>query len=1029
MHTRSLQIFIAFYELVRKLMLVLALLILPWPALAQLCAVPGFSGPVASLSGVVNTYYTGSSGGASGSTVNLGAQRGAPSATTTFSVGDLVLIMQMQGATLNTSDTSLYGDGQGASNTRQDATVPTLPAPSPTVPYSAATNATNGYAGGFTAATAGRYEYAVVTQIASATQLRVRGAGAGGNLLYSYTQSAGPNQNTYQVIRVPQHASAVITGALTAPVWNGSTGGVVALDVAGLLTFNAGINVSQSGFRGGGVRNIGALTSPQFGGWRALYATNLGGMKGEGLAGTPARVYDSLSNALSTLAATDGYVDGDVGRGAPGNAGGGGNQHNAGGGGGGNGGAGGNGGGSWNANVNNQSGWQTGGFGGFPVSASFDSNRLFMGGGGGAGDVGGNGSTDPQGSGANGGGIIIVRAGSISGSASLLSNGGNAPNTGSTDSAGGGGAGGSILISVQSGGLAGLTLQANGGNGGNTTMGATNPEQDGPGGGGGGGVIYTPAGGAGTSGVGAAGNLTTANTNPTDPPFYYARPGQTGLLPSVGLAQDNVGARAGFECLPVLSVNKSATPTVINTPIGATTSYTISVTNGTLSGGVTNLTLFDQALPPGWTLASPATYTYSPLPSPTVLGAGAEAAAGVVEPVLPDSSINSLATSFDLRGPATAPGEAATAGQNALRWGTFFLDQGATLTLSFVVNIADTSPVGNYHNSAGLSYLDPTRLNADTNRLITPATSNGANRSLTNYTSNTTHASAAAGAVNGSNYNGLQAGPTGEDVRLNGDLSISKTGLLSAAAGQTFTYTLSPRNNGRAIRDLVFSTDQASTAFNTDTISRILSNATVSVTDTLPASLTLTSAFSGAGWSCSNAGQTVSCTRTPTSVPLAASTTLPIITGTVRVSTTACPGPIVNTATIAGLQAPYIDYALANNTTSFSTSIDCNANLSVTKTNAVTTLTAGTTTSYTLTFANAGPSTADGAVAKDIPSTGLSNCSVTSCTASGGSPAAVCPAPAAWPNLLTGAGLILINFPSGSTLTFALSCAVSATGQ
>ncbi|NJS35913.1 MAG: hypothetical protein HC765_04870 [Brachymonas sp.] len=157
---------------------------------------------------------------------------------------------------------SQYGDGLGAAFTRQDATVPTLPAPSPTVAYNSATNASNGYAGGVTSATAGRYEYAVVTQVVSASQLRVRGNGGGGGLINSYTQSTGANQNTYQVVRVPQLSSATITGELTAPAWNGRSGGVVALDVAGTLTLNAGINVSQRGFRGGGVRNIGAITAP-----------------------------------------------------------------------------------------------------------------------------------------------------------------------------------------------------------------------------------------------------------------------------------------------------------------------------------------------------------------------------------------------------------------------------------------------------------------------------------------------------------------------------------------------------------------------------------------------------------------------------------------------------------------------------------------------------------------------------------------------------------------------------------------------
>jgi uncharacterized repeat protein (TIGR01451 family) len=798
--------------------------------------------------------------------------------------------------------------------------------------------------------------------------------------------------------------------------------------VAGQLTLNAGINVSQRGFRGGGVRNIAAQTAPQFGGWRALYSTNLGGMKGEGIAGTPARTYDSLNNLLSAIAATDGYTDGDVGRGAPGNAGGGGNQHNAGGGGVGNGGAGGNGAGSWNANVDGQSGWQTGGYGGFPVATLFGAERMFLGGGGGAGDVGGNGSTDPQGSGANGGGMILVRAGGIDGAGTFQANGGNAPNTGSTDSAGGAGAGGSILVTVQSGGVGAITFQANGGVGGSTNMGAGNPEQDGPGGGGGGGVIYTPVGSVGSAALGNNGTLTTANSAPTDAPNYFARPGQTGTRPAVSNALDTVGSRAGFECLPSLTVSKSASPSVITSATGATTSYSIAVSNAALSGGVTNLTLFDQTLPPGWTLASAATYTYNPLPSNTILGAGAEETAGVVG-ALPDQTINSLAITFPLA-TSTAPDVAATAGQNALRWGSFFLDQGASMTITFTVNIPNTATVGLYHNSAAFSYVDPTRLAGDPaqRRLVTTAANNGASRNGTNASNNTTHASGPTTNVPGANYSGLPGGPASDDVRLQPDLSISKTvNTSTVGAGQTLNYTLTARNNGRTITDITFTANQANTATNANPATQILAGSIVRVTDTLPSGLTVTTAFAGAGWTCTQTGQVLSCTRTPTIMPLVGSTSLPAITGTVRVLTSACPGPLVNTATVGDVTNGFTDSNLSNNSSSVSASVSCAANLSITKTNTVTSLVAGSTTSYDITITNTGPASADGAIARDIPSAGLS-CTVSNCTANGGSPVAQCPLLVNWPNLLTGAGVAIPSLPSGGTVRFRLNCNVTATG-
>lgn len=1011
-------------RLISQVLMLLGLVSGAAGAFAQTCAIPGFSGPSATLSGTVNTYYAGSAAGATGNTVNLGAINAAGAATA-FAVGDLLLIMQMQGATINTTDTAQYGDGQGAAFTRQDATVPTLPAPSPTVVYNSATNATDGYAGGASAATAGRYEFAVVTRVVSGTQLNVRGTGAGGALLNTYTQTTGTNRSSYQVIRVPQLSSATITGDLTAPAWDGNSGGVVALDVAGQLTLNAGINVSQRGFRGGGVRNIGAVTAPQFGGWRALYSTNLGGIKGEGIAGTPARTYDSFNNVLSALAGTDGYTNGDVGRGAPGNAGGGGNQHNAGGGGGGNGGAGGKGGGSWNANANGQSGWETGGNGGFPMATLFGAERLFLGGGGGAGDVGGNGSTDPQGSGANGGGIILVRAGSITGAGTFQANGGNAPNTNSTDSSGGGGAGGSILVTVQSGGVAGITFQASGGTGGSNFTGAGNPEQDGPGGGGGGGVVYTPAGSLGTVNSGANGTVTTANTAPNDPPNYYARPGQTGTRPVVNNAFDTVGARAGFECLPNLTVSKSASPTVITSATGATTSYAIVVSNAALSGGVTNLTVFDQTLPPGWTLASPASFSYAPVTSTTRLGVAAEGTGGVVG-ALPDQNINTLAATFPLD---ATPDANATTGQNALRWGTFFLDQGGSLTISFTVNIPNTATVGLYHNNAGLSYLDPTRIAGAASRLITPASNNGANRTGTNYTNNTTHASGPTSAVSGNNYSGLPSGPSTEDVRLQPDVSISKTASTSTvAAGQTLNFTLTARNNGRTITDITYTANQATTATNADPASRILASSTLIVTDTFPASMTVTTAFAGTGWSCTQTGQTLSCQRTPTVVPLVGASDLPAIIGTVRVTAQGCPGPVVNSAVVGTPTNGFSDANPANNTSSASVTLNCNANLSITKTNTVTSLVAGSTTSYLISATNTGPASADGAVLRDVPSAGLS-CTVSNCTASGGSPVASCPLPASWPNLLTAGGVAVSSLPSGGNVQFTINCGVTATGQ
>jgi hypothetical protein len=96
-------------------------------------------------------------------------------------------------------------------------------------------------------------------------------------------------------------------------------------------------------------------------------------------------------------------------RGAPANAGGGGNSHNAAGGGGGNGGEGGNGGQTYNGDGLND----TGGYGGsrMPQDGVLLPNRIFMGGGGGSGSL--NDGAAPRGAGGNGGGIVMLRTGSV----------------------------------------------------------------------------------------------------------------------------------------------------------------------------------------------------------------------------------------------------------------------------------------------------------------------------------------------------------------------------------------------------------------------------------------------------------------------------------------------------------------------------------------------------------------------------------------------------------------------------------------
>ena len=164
------------------------------------------------------------------------------------------------------------------------------------------------------------------------------------------TGAAGDGTYSYQVVRVPQYANAALTGNLTALSWNGSAGGVLALQTNGTVNLSGfNLDVLARGFRGGGVNFTAPYGPPVIdpinGSSFYVAPTDAlpggereGSFKSEGIAGTPQLVSNGTAQ---TNTGVDGYTGGSRSRGAPGNAGGGGNNQNAGGGGGGNGGQGG----------------------------------------------------------------------------------------------------------------------------------------------------------------------------------------------------------------------------------------------------------------------------------------------------------------------------------------------------------------------------------------------------------------------------------------------------------------------------------------------------------------------------------------------------------------------------------------------------------------------------------------------------------------------------------------------------------------
>ncbi|MGI4886040.1 MAG: Ig-like domain-containing protein [Janthinobacterium lividum] len=705
---------------------------------ASVCATPGKDG-VGSLgpTSAPNTYFAGQSVATAGGAarVVLGpALTGAGAGTAPIAAGDLVLVMQVQGAGLNTSNSAAYGSGSGTGN--------------------------GNLSGGQDQFTAGLYEYAVATNA----------VGPGGGTLVldrvlantydnlDYDDASNPTgQRRFQVVRVPQYSALAVTDSVAGAPWNGTAGGVLALDVAGQTTFgsNARLTMTGRGFRGGGGRQYAGVGTgaPAYGNadFRQLSsatATGTGGAKGEGTAGAPAYLYDATGGALVD-AGQEGYRDGSNGRGAPGNAGGGGtdespsdNSRNTGGGGGANGGQGGFGGYGYSYTGNTTDNAQ--GIGGAAFSTS--PGRLALGGGGGAGSANNGGLAS---SGAAGGGLVLLRTGAVAGTGQVLANGLNAPTAGN-DGGGGGGAGGAVLLlAADASSLGALTVSAAGGRGGDAN---TDGAAHGPGGGGGGGAVF--ANGAlapASSAAGGPNGTTTASAL-----AFGATAGTDGAI-----ATDAPASGSGTAaCLPALTVALStATPSVARSggstgPV-APALYTLTVANtggaatgvsalGSLASG---LFKYDGTFAPVVVLTLPDGRTAAPT------GYGVPAS-GVSQP---------LFTGFDL--PA-----------------------GATLAVTFRATIDAGAQNGvAYQASAVATYDNPLRTSA-ANATAQP----GQNYSGT--------ADASLGTAGGSNYG--SASSTAEDVTIQAPLPVSLARFTAVAVrldAQLRWTTASEHDNDRFV--------------------------------------------------------------------------------------------------------------------------------------------------------------------------------------------------------------------------------------
>jgi uncharacterized repeat protein (TIGR01451 family) len=603
---------------------------------AGICAVPGKDGPT-SLGGILNTYYPGNASVSAGSqSITLGSAAGA---NTGISPGDLLLVMQMQDSTIDSSNTAAYGSG----------------------------NTSNDGKGQTSMGNSGLYEYVVATNsvLTSGGTLNFKGAPSGGTggLINSYNNvnaTATQGQRRFQVVRVPQFSNLTLTNTLTALEWNGKVGGIVVADIAGQLNFNGrtidGIN---RGFRAG-------YSQKNFSGnsLLAYVGTNsatIGAGKGEGTAGTPQFVWNGT---LPVDNGSQGYPNGDYGRGAPANAGGGGNFHNAGGGGGGNGGVGGKGGIPWQGAGG---ALDSGGRGG-ALSSLFapDPTRLFLGGGGGGGDAN-NATTGVRGG--VGAALVILRSGVMVGSG-IINVTGDAGDVGAfggaPDGAGGGGAGGTVLVAArQNNSTANISILANGGAGGNTLNDGGN--EHGPGAGGGGGVVLhnVPGAALNPSVLGGANGRAAGGTGIA----HGATPGQDGQIAPI--TNDPFATVNDDGCLPKLTVWKSTTTPKISQ--GGVATYKITVSNGPGRTAATGVDIQD-VLPTGFTYNSTIAIN---------LGTGVT------------------------RTTSTNP----TAGSTTATWGKFDIPSGDKVEITFQATSNATIAPGTYQNPVIAKYLDPKRVN------------------------------------------------------------------------------------------------------------------------------------------------------------------------------------------------------------------------------------------------------------------------------------------------------------------------------
>ncbi|WP_154222273.1 DUF11 domain-containing protein [Marinicella rhabdoformis] len=869
-----------------------------------------------------------------------------------LSAGDKVMLYQAQGATYSTANDS-----------------------SPTY-------------GAFNLNAAGRYEVHEVLSV-SGNDITLAEFGnlcTADQLIYSF------DLTKTQLIRMPQFNDLTINGGsvVSAAPWNGSTGGIVAIDVAGILNLAGQIDVSGLGFRGGVLENS---SSPSGADRPSYYYINQedGAEKGEGILGFQAE-YDAYG--------------GRYGRGAPANGGGGGNGHNAGGGGGANGGdiadwngqgnpnlsdnswtaawdidgtltsattssGGGRGGYTYGSSNQNaltvppgDTNWggnsrrERGGMGGRPLPFD-DAGRLFFGGGGGAGD----GNNNQGANGGAGGGLVFITAATVSGAGSILANGLDGEDTqggGNNDAPGGAGAGGTVVIASTT--LSGIGISANGGAGGNQlTIG---DENEGPGGGGGGGVISVSGGVIATSALGGV-NGTTASTAMTE----FIPNGAT--MGAVGQPDELTSPEADLPiCVATadLAITKMDSVDPVN-PGGALT-YTIRVDNA--GPAAASNVVVTESLPAGVTLVSTSGCAEDPNGVPTcslgdipATGFATYTVAVTVNNNATGTLTNNVSVTSDTPDPDTSDNntdETTTVNPQANISITKSdsvdpVNPGGALTYTIRVDNAGPATANNVVVTeslpAGVTFVSTSGCTEDPAGVPTCSLGNIASGGFATYTVAVNVNNNATGTLT-NNVSVTSDTPdpdtsdnnTDETTGINdeADLSITKTDSVDPVnPGGALTYTIRVDNAGPA------------TASN------------VVVTESLPAGVTFVS--------------TSGCTEDPAGVPTCslgniASGGFATYTVAVNVNNNAS-GTLTNNVSVT---SDTTDPDTSNNNTDETTGVNDAANLSITKTDSADPVTPGDALTYTIRVDNAGPATASNVVVTEALPAGVTLVSTSGCT-------------------------------------------------